>query len=297
VVAGNPGLGRIIKNGIFFIEGIPLEKTFFSEDPDFPITSSNVCEIIGADREGIFCLSPDQPQPSTGIVFGDVINGADFEKWAGLIGDDCIPAGGAGFFDVLLNNFFPETVPNNDNIYKLGNKVLFVFGSAFPKNPAKNLLLQEMGFTFMNIPDHLCFPNSPDHQRMLAWTREICDRLSEGGKVIISVKNTNGNDALIPSQIREIMGIVVKRIFDRITIDDLLIEGGATASIILKYLGIKRLFPFRELEQGVIQMRVQQYPGLCVTTKPGSYSWPSGLIIDQDHNVELKMPTPYTAYQ
>jgi hypothetical protein len=152
-----------------------------------------------------------------------------------------------------------------------------------------------MGFAFMNIPDHLFFQNSPDHQRMLAWAREICDRLSEGGKVIISVNITNGKESLIPSQIREIMGIVVKEIFNRVTVDDLLIEGGATASIILKYLGIKRLFPFRELEQGVIQMRVQQYPDLCITTKPGSYLWPSGLIISQDHNFELKKTSPSSA--
>jgi D-threonate/D-erythronate kinase len=286
VIAGNPRFGRIIKNGIIYIEGIPIENTFFSEDPDFPIRSSRVCEIIGAGRKGVFCLTPDQPQPSEGLVFGDIVTESDFDKWAGLTGNDCISAGGAGFFDVLLNRLVPRTTSPVNNIYRLGEKVLFVFGSAYPKNQAKNLFLSEMGFVFMNIPEQLYLQDSPDYQDLLVWVEAICARLSEGSRVIISVNNSNGKDTQVSSQIRECMGMVVKEVFSRISIDDLLIEGGATASIILKYLEIKKLYPFRELEQGVIQMKVKKYPHLCVTTKPGSYSWPASLMINSDHKDE-----------
>jgi D-threonate/D-erythronate kinase len=114
------------------------------------------------------------------------------------------------------------------------------------------------------------------------WSEKICRELSENGKVIISVSHISENDLPISGRIRENMGIVVRRVTEKVKIDDLLIEGGATTSVILKYLEISRLFPFRELESGVIQMKTEKYPDLCITTKPGSYHWPEHLIFNDE---------------
>jgi len=70
------------------------------------------------------------------------------------------------------------------------------------------------------------------------------------------------------------MGYLVLKILGKSNVDNLLIEGGATTSAILNQLKVKKLFPFKELDLGIIQMRVDGYPDLCITTKPGSYAWP-----------------------
>ena len=66
-------------------------------------------------------------------------------------------------------------------------------------------------------------------------------------------------------------------VMDRVAIDNLVIEGGATTHEILQNLDINRLYPYRELGLGIIQMRVEKYPDLCIITKPGSYNWPDNV--------------------
>src|SRR5262249_52507266 len=43
----NPSLGRTIRNGRYFIRGIPLDETDFRLDPEYPRASSLVGELLG----------------------------------------------------------------------------------------------------------------------------------------------------------------------------------------------------------------------------------------------------------
>ena len=72
----------------------------------------------------------------------------------------------------------------------------------------------------------------------------------------------------------------------RVQLDSLFIEGGATTSEILNSLNIEKLYPFKELDLGIIQMKVDEYPNLCITTKPGSYSWPKNINFE---NAEVNL--------
>ena len=100
--------------------------------------------------------------------------------------------------------------------------------------------------------------------------------------MVIHVSRQDGFNARWSGKIRECTGKVVRDIILGNKVDDLLIEGGATTSEIFRYLGIKKLYPFSELESGVIQMRTDRYPGLRITTKPGSYHWPDCLITENN---------------
>ena len=39
-------------------------------------------------------------------------------------------------------------------------------------------------------------------------------------------------------------------------------------------MNISELYPQRELDFGIIMMKADDYPGLNIITKPGSYKWP-----------------------
>jgi uncharacterized protein YgbK (DUF1537 family) len=73
------------------------------------------------------------------------------------------------------------------------------------------------------------------------------------------------------------MDEVVAELVKNCPVQELLIEGGATAYSVLNYLKWKTLIPEQELEPGVVRMRVGRKPSLFLTIKPGSYSWPSGI--------------------
>jgi len=290
VVAGNPHLGRTIREGIYYINGTPLAETFFVNDPEFPVNTSRVREIIGLHHPDVFSLSPDQPTPENGLIFGDVLDKNDLEKWAGKIDENTMPAGGAEFFNTLIDGFFPGRKEKLPQKCVLENHILFVFGSAYPKDKERIQLLKKQGFVFMALPESLYASKKENKDLYVSWADDISRELNNPGKVVVHINEMSGYNNVLSKGIRECMGRIVRKVFDNSQVDDLLIEGGATTSVILSYLGINKLYPFRELESGVIQMRTDKYPGLCITTKPGSYLWPDCLMMEEDKRSKKIQP-------
>jgi D-threonate/D-erythronate kinase len=52
------------------------------------------------------------------------------------------------------------------------------------------------------------------------------------------------------------------------------VEGGATAAALVRRLGWDRLTVLREIAPGVATLGISSAPSLCLTIKPGSYTWP-----------------------
>lgn len=274
VVAGNPYFGRIIQNGLYTVKGIPLADTFFAQDPEFPVHSSKVTEIIGESRLGVHSCSLTDPLPETGLLFGDVSSMEEMDQWARLIDNQSIVAGGSGFFSVLLKKFYPVETCSQHGEYLVGKKSLFIFGSMYPKS--RNLLKTMNGseVRVMTMPDSLACNQGTDHELIARWAEEVGALIEDGHKVIVLADQPQCNFEYLSNRIKENMGFLVSKLLDKHNIDNLLIEGGATTSAILNQLRIKKLYPFKELDLGIIQMKVDGYPDLCITTKPGSYAWP-----------------------
>ncbi len=274
VVAGNPCFDRIIQNGKYTVRGIPLAETFFANDPEFPILSSVVTEIIGESRLGVYSCKGENPLPEKGLIFGDVTNMEEMGQWAGKIDETCIAAGGSGFFSVLLKRFYPEETCNQHGEYKVGKKSLFIFGSMYPKS--RNMLKKMNGsvLKIMNMPEPIFCSSTVCMPSIDRWADEIGVALSQGYKVVVVADHPHCIDESLSLRIKENMGFLVLKILEKSDVDNLLIEGGATTSAILNQLKVKKLYPFKELDLGIIQMKVDGYPDLCITTKPGSYAWP-----------------------
>ncbi len=60
--------------------------------------------------------------------------------------------------------------------------------------------------------------------------------------------------------------------------DTVFVEGGATASAVIRQLGWSSLTVQAELAPGVVVLQPTGFPGMCLITKPGSYSWPDEVI-------------------
>jgi uncharacterized protein YgbK (DUF1537 family) len=57
------------------------------------------------------------------------------------------------------------------------------------------------------------------------------------------------------------------------------VEGGATAALLTEELSWQRLSVAREYATGVVGVTSPSQPGLELVAKPGSYAWPSELLI------------------
>ncbi len=277
LVPGNPGLGRTIENGHYYINGIPLNRTFFASSTDFPRNSSSVIDIIERNKIGISSRSVTDDLPDAGIVVGDVSSQGDLSAWAGRIDDETLAAGGAGFFDVILGNFYPEREQPGKETRCLDGRSLFILGSRYPKDQKMIEKVNGRGLVRMNMPEAIYRNRDFDPALILAWAEEIAEKLNGGTSVVVTIEHESHDEPGLSRRIRANIGQVVRKVIDRAKIDNLLIEGGATTSEILRNLGIYRLYPYRELGLGIIQMKVEKYPDLCITTKPGSYSWPDNI--------------------
>jgi len=215
LIPANPILGRTIVDGHYFLNGVPVNESSFATDPDFPVRSSDVREMLGDASVVVRRLGEELPD--SGIVLGEVASVDDLAAWARVFGPGMLLAGASGFFDALLSM---RRLP-----------VLYVSGSTYWANEQGSL----------------------DVGRAVEMLR--------GGKAVIAGRKEDLADA-------------VEIILSRVSVGELVIEGGSTAYAILERLGIERLVPERELAPGVVRMRAA---GFYVTVKPGSYPWPDGL--------------------
>lgn len=285
VVAGNPSFGRIIEKGHYSIDSVPLIETHFVNDADFYASSSNVIEIIQKGNQQVVSKEVTEKLPDFGLIVGDVTCEKDMENWARHIDEQTIAAGGSGFFNVMLARSYNLQPKNVNELQEEAEGTLFVFGSRFPKSNGLEERLKVSGVVKKNMPEEIYGRKDYSSEVFNHWVEDVVKSIKGNKKTIISVENKNNTEEGLALRIKRTIAELVNQVVNQANISDLFIEGGATTSEILRALKIAKLYPYKELDLGVIQMRVDEYPGLRITTKPGSYIWPSDVSFE---NIDKK---------
>ena len=283
IIAANPVFNRIIKNGNYFIDEIPLNETCFAKDFLSPAQSNNVTEVLSAGNNlTIANHKPGDIIPEEGLIMGDVENLEDLRQWTGYINDDTLMAGASGFFNAILTSMKLFKQNNAIEIKPFGEKVLFVLGSAYPKD--SNLLedMKANGHFHSNMPLDIYLDSEYPQVLFDNWLKEVLHALQTHNKVIISTIHSGSKEKNISKRIKNTIAELIEKISKEVQLDEILIEGGSTTSEILRKLEIKRLLPLQELDTGVIRMTIDKMPNTCLTTKPGSYKWPENVWLQQE---------------
>lgn len=279
IVAGNPSLGRVIRNGKYFVNDIPLDKTEFANDAHFPAKSSDVLEVLDPKGEyGLVNLESTDGFPSVGMVAGDVTSDADLREWARITPkEEILFAGASGFFDALLSSMDFAIIPGK-SAFPFGNRILFVEGTSFPKREDFMKKLQAQGVHFSNMPEGVYLNKDYDPEKLRKWADEIVDAFQEHN-VYITMRHCGSNEPGLSQRLCETLGNLVWQVAARCEMDELLIEGGDTAATVLELLKIRKLKPVEEFRTGVIRMEVIGNRNFYITTKPGSYQWPEDILV------------------
>lgn len=129
LVAGNPSLGRTIRDGRCYIAGQPVDQTPFAYDPHHPARSADVLDLLhAAGRSDIVCRAPDAALPRRGVIVGEHRFAADTARWILAADKNTLPAGGADFFrDWLASRLPPRPLPQNSDLP--AGPVLLLHGS------------------------------------------------------------------------------------------------------------------------------------------------------------------------
>ncbi|WP_347838385.1 four-carbon acid sugar kinase family protein [uncultured Draconibacterium sp.] len=284
MVAGNPSFGRLIVDGKYSVNGVPLAETSFADDPDFPVKSSDVTQIVESDMIAVYSASVDNKLPGEGIIVGDVKSQEDMIDWVERIDGETVVAGGAGFFDTILMKQFAEVKADCKECFELGDVSLLVFGSKYPKADSMPMGLSGKNTVKINMPDAIYENSSFDEAELKHWAENVVNNLKNKFNVIVSADQNHSNEANLSARIGRNTAELVKIVVESIPITDLLIEGGATTSEILKVIGVNKLFPGKLVYPGIIQMSTKEYPNMAITTKPGSYPWPDTVELTKTKN-------------
>jgi uncharacterized protein YgbK (DUF1537 family) len=71
---------------------------------------------------------------------------------------------------------------------------------------------------------------------------------------------------------------MIKEILEKVELDELLVEGGATTSNLVRYLGWSNFTPLNEYSTGVVKLKTDKNPDCKLIVKPGSYHWPDHFL-------------------
>jgi uncharacterized protein YgbK (DUF1537 family) len=276
LVPANPSFGRTISEGQYYIYNKPLHQTGFSEDPEFAPSSSNVLELLGnSDEIKTAILKREEKIPEGTISIGEAESNSDLSVWAKRIQNDIIPAGAAGFFAALLeqNGFAPkDNVINRPLI--LGSVRLYVCGSSFSLSREAIEEAKKSGKIVCEMPLGL-FSGEGNMEKLLeAWTGEVIDSFEKSKSIIVAINQPIELKKGTAMRLRDLTALLVERVLDKVNVEELFIEGGATTSAIVRKAGFKKFMPIQEVAPGVIRMKVEEKPNMYITLKPGSYIWP-----------------------
>jgi D-threonate/D-erythronate kinase len=278
LVPANPALGRTIRAGTYLIQGVPIDATEFARDPRHPVSSSKILDMLAPFPESppIALASPGEPVPLTGIVVAQSSSVEDLDHWARIASDDKVWAGAAAFFAALLRaEGYKEH--GQDERTAVTNRTLLVSGSASDVSQAHLRSLLRFGIPVISMPPALFSSGTQARGNWLQeWAAQISGALQGCAQVAVTIGQF-GN--LLPGQggrLARHLAEVVQAVLERTAVDHLWVEGGETASRIVRHLGWERLEVSRQVAPGVVELKPEPARPF-LTVKPGSYPWPSAI--------------------
>lgn len=278
LVPANPALGRGISDGIYTIQGTPLEETEFADDPHHPVTDSNVVHLLKGTRLAVRSVRLSSPTSvaENELRVGDAITHADLRDWAATVTPEVLPAGSAAFFNALLESWFATTgarsSPERDRTpLPEPGLTLFVSGTLAPVQKALLNQLEDAGGPVVSLDRTQLNP------RALAGAVEQVDAYFRAStRAVIHVRGDSGAaSGETAGHILTALADLTATLVSRHPITHLAIEGGATAAAICKRLGYVRLSVHREWSPGTVLVKdLHHQSAPAITVKPGSYPWP-----------------------
>jgi uncharacterized protein YgbK (DUF1537 family) len=276
LIPANPSKGRTIKNGRYYINEIPINETDFINDPEYPRTSNDVREMIIDGTGSLWAGIPAKANMIKNISIRDIGAEEDFRNIIKELSEvQYLPAGGADFFRSLLQEKLKLPESGKYTYTRKGGKRHFLIGSKSQQSQHTISILSQSHWQYLPLPDHGLI----DKNIFSEWLDQINHALGKGHEIIVARPENQIDDQ---QSIKKIIYLLAKA-FDALIEycspnDEVLIEGGETASTIIKNMENADLRIKEVIADGVVKLELD-HSGVFLIVKPGSYSW-SELIIN-----------------
>jgi uncharacterized protein YgbK (DUF1537 family) len=269
-VPANPSLRRIISDGKYYVNDELIHQTSFANDPEFPITGSNLFDILGNENISVSVIKHGDSINEKGVSVGEAKTNEDVLAWANNVDEKTLASGGASFFSALLSREYQLRNESKKPV-DLSSPLLLISGTTFQKNVQR---IKNYSQLVSYMPQDIFNEEEINDSAFEKWSDDILEKLSKNNKAIIAVDNST-NQKTDRNLLREKKAKIAELILNKIKIKEVLIEGGSTAYSIIKKTGWHSFTPTEELQQGIVRMQVEGINDLHLTIKPGSYDWPA----------------------
>ena len=191
------------------------------------------------------------------------------------VDDRTVPAGAAEFFAAFLGQK-GHTVSRRKHNPPRGyaSKTLFVSGSTSSYGRAFRRRCEAQGIPVLCMPLALFETRQRMPGMVRQWAEATVRALERHPQAMVAIDQPLCLEPGLPQILCEHLGDLVKEVLEGTTLEHLYVEGGETASVLIRRMEWTRLRVRAELAPGVVCVQV---PGrLCplLTMKPGSYKWP-----------------------
>ncbi len=264
-----PKLNRVTRDGIHYIDEIPVSQSVFGKDPFEPILNSSVSDIIRQQSKVPVYLHPRMKGyklSNPGIQVFDAETDTDLTNIGRELGTDQIrfSAGCAGFAAVLADML--NLKGPTPQIPKLEHTLFIACGSVNPVTISQMNMAQEHGFVHVNLnPVQKLEPDWVDSDLATQWIRLWLEQASERKRFILDVNDPQGcEDTNIYArehnltteqlrvQISYNLAALMKRMLDYGLNATLLCTGGDTLMAFMQEVGVSELTPICEMATGVV---------------------------------------------
>lgn len=300
-----PQIGRITKDGVHYIDGVPVTESPFGVDPFEPVRFSKVVDIIASQTDtpvhSYPVLTAGESVPAEdGILVFDAESAEDLQSTAHALmtitEQPRILAGCAGFASVLPEILGLEGEPKE--MPQLDPRLLVLCGSVNKITINQLDVAEQAGFSRLRLtPEQKLEAGYWAGKEGITALAQIERMLSKNDHCIIET-----NDRIRPNvpknkdtadyadylglsleelrvRISSSMGEMLDELFDTPSIGTLLMTGGDTLLQCMQHIGIPELEPVCELEKGIVLARFP-YKGHIryVITKSGGFGQPDLLV-------------------
>jgi len=278
LLPANPSLGRVIRDGEYFVKGKPIHRTEFANDPEYPRRSAQVIRLVGAPEHFLLRLANGERTVSENtLLIGQTDSSAHVTEWAQARPADCLMVGGSEFFGALLGAEFPGAGPRPARAINFSEGLeLFVCGSASKSVQTLVKAAKAAQTPVVGLPKELVWG--------VNFSADVCEMISHrvlaafktSRRVILQVGLPPARDLAVARRFSYYLVDIAECVLGQAGIQNIFAEGGATSAELVRRMNWPRLQVIREWAPGVATLAVAG-PGPAtqwLTIKPGSYAWP-----------------------
>jgi len=271
-IPANPRRQRVIVRGHYGVEQRPLNQTAFAHDPEYPATTSRVDLLLTRSGGQVKLIGPNDPLTECGIHVPDAWEPQHLESRARSLAEDTLAAGAAEFFEAILKRRLPSIRSLPPEPQPRNELKLFVCGSQAAWATTRRADCAAHAVPIVPMPRRL-FEDDFEDAEIDQWAREtlmafeICPRvlLAIGGEMVRNISPDKYVNRLAEAAGRVIKWAPIGRVY---------LEGGATATALMRLLDWENLRVLKPLGPGLASLEVIDRPAPLLTIKPGSYPWP-----------------------